>query len=448
MCLNPIQIYNKSTYLNSANAPIRISVPCGKCAECLKAKQNEYTLRSYYEHKDSCYTYFDTLTYDDSNLPHYKDIPCFNRKDVKDFLKRLRTDLDRKGFGTNCFKYFLCSEYGGKRHRPHYHILFFVKNPKLDVLNLKHSINKSWWYGITDSILTTKKRVVNNMAAINYVAKYVTKDQEYQSTIDKKLNYLMNTFKNQELDNLKEHLKDMRPFHLQSQSYGLSMLYDQRLLRLAEQECSAELPIDGRLPKKLFLPMYFQRKLFYDLVKDGDKRRWVLNDLGYTFKMGQIEKSTRLLKDRYTTIYNNLDQYTDNPLYFKWRIDKCLDGRSIEDFTKYVLFYRGHLNLKRLDDDIAIFNDTLVPIDEYLNLKLQLTNDLINPLHHEDYDIRKEWREKLESFMITQDTFEEFRFFDNLYVIFLTLSNSMNKGIIAYDKEVTELKARLALLKH
>ena len=60
----------------------------------------------------------------------------FNKKDVINFIKRLRVTLDRyykKHYNINApdFKYLVSSEYGSdptRTHRPHYHLLFFFRD--------------------------------------------------------------------------------------------------------------------------------------------------------------------------------------------------------------------------------------------------------------------------------------------------------------------------------
>lgn len=80
---------------------------------------------------------FITLTYEQSYAP-YKDIdynvPILCKKDVQDFLKRLRDDFQRNsGFSGGQIRYYFAGEYGPKGHLPHYHgILFGVSPFELD----------------------------------------------------------------------------------------------------------------------------------------------------------------------------------------------------------------------------------------------------------------------------------------------------------------------------
>lgn len=50
------------------------TVPCGKCAECMKAKSNDLAIRSYLEARKMGSMHFLTLTYNDVNLPFSRRI--------------------------------------------------------------------------------------------------------------------------------------------------------------------------------------------------------------------------------------------------------------------------------------------------------------------------------------------------------------------------------------
>ena len=122
MCLQPITIRNPTKYLyKQGGQKLIYKVPCGKCAECVSQKRNEWLFRAYQQAKTTLnkggYLYFDTLTYDNANLPHISDyIDCkeynirdfstFNHDHFKLFLKRLRRKLEYN-HGNNEFKYFL-----------------------------------------------------------------------------------------------------------------------------------------------------------------------------------------------------------------------------------------------------------------------------------------------------------------------------------------------------
>lgn len=95
------------------------------------------------------------LTYDDEHLPEdYK----VHKKDVQDFLKRLRHEIK--------FRYFIASEYGSKSGRPHYHCIFFLE--ETPTLSMLRKVRDKWQKGDVHFMSTT-------LASINYSTKYCTK---------------------------------------------------------------------------------------------------------------------------------------------------------------------------------------------------------------------------------------------------------------------------------
>ena len=223
MCYQPLHIVNRSDKVyRNISYPFSLYVPCGNCVECFKQKTNEWQLRIEYEAKE---TYanngtilFDTLTYDDYHLPTIKkiarkehiilppsddfNISCFYYKDFKMFIDRLRTRLRNTELDlTDKLSYYLCSEYGEDErytHRPHYHILFFIKKPfnNEQLKQFSHLINVCWYNGLTDGIdrkseyKFLKDNVINSFTSMvklgNYLSKYVLKDLNFQEEYAKR----------------------------------------------------------------------------------------------------------------------------------------------------------------------------------------------------------------------------------------------------------------------
>lgn len=109
-------------------------VGCGKCYECLVERQSNYILRSELE-SNSSHVFFATLTYSDAELPtvvtsNGEVLPYADHKHLQDAFKRIRKD---NAF-SRPFKYIAVSEYGGKRHRPHMHVIIFLKRKDTDTI--------------------------------------------------------------------------------------------------------------------------------------------------------------------------------------------------------------------------------------------------------------------------------------------------------------------------
>lgn len=202
MCLSPIRV-QKPSLQNSfirrvyeAKLPDALKhrvtgyhinsvlVPCGKCVECLKRKQNDLAVRCVRQAEKSGNMVFVTLTYNDDKLPiacttqlidkstgevldnevpyvgTYKDFrsgvlsqnvgitprysyniyedfssdyalghtftPSLDRTSFRLYLKRKRQEFKRKeGLSLPDFKYVAVGEYGPKTCRPHIHCAFF-----------------------------------------------------------------------------------------------------------------------------------------------------------------------------------------------------------------------------------------------------------------------------------------------------------------------------------
>lgn len=72
MCTNPQYIRcqpSPSAQLAGVKSFDFVKVPCGKCEECIKARQNSYMVRAYREVLKEGAAHFITLTYDNDNLP-------------------------------------------------------------------------------------------------------------------------------------------------------------------------------------------------------------------------------------------------------------------------------------------------------------------------------------------------------------------------------------------
>lgn len=100
-----------------ADVSTEITLPCGKCVECLQYYSNEWATRCMLEaslYDKSCMI---TLT--------YKDAPfSVSRRHIQLFIKRLRRRLEPLKV-----RYFGCGEYGKKGGRPHYHLIVFGWRP-------------------------------------------------------------------------------------------------------------------------------------------------------------------------------------------------------------------------------------------------------------------------------------------------------------------------------
>lgn len=157
-CLTPVPKRHKIT--NEWMA-----LPCGKCPNCLRRRTSGWSFRLMKEGDISETALFVTLTYNTSYVPISENgFMTLDKSAVQLFMKRLRKDSDKK------LKYYAIGEYGGKRGRPHYHLILFNADPE--------KVEKAWSYytpgGRRLSLGNVYIGTVTG-ASIGYVLKYMQK---------------------------------------------------------------------------------------------------------------------------------------------------------------------------------------------------------------------------------------------------------------------------------
>ncbi|QRV61814.1 replication initiator protein [Microvirus sp.] len=361
MCLNVRTIVNPSKHLSPLASRFYLNVACGHCAECRKVRELEWQHRAYHEYKhysEQGFVLFDTLTYDEVNVPRIISIHghrlrepfrCFSPLHIKVFLSTLRDNIRRYSvthhdgsvtkpfedlFTSDNFKYLITSEYGGTTHRPHYHCLFFCKIAGLNPYLLNMLIRRSWPHGFCDNS-TVKKRLVNGTGVLTYVSKYMCKDDEFTTQLHNILgDYILS----------RQEVNMIYPFHRLSKGFGLH-LFDFIPRFTLYYDGTISMPDKDNLLSTIPLPMYYQRHMYYDLVDDSHnidpisgkpRKRWRLNTLGVSYKMYHLDKSI----DKYvTTLTDKLEAYKHSS-GIEFDID-LPDGITLRDYAIYKLIYQG-----------------------------------------------------------------------------------------------------------
>lgn len=134
-----------------------------------------WSLRLIYELSTTSDASFLTLTYNDVNYPEDGSL---NKKDLQNFWKRLRINLQREyhEFAPK-IRYYACGEYGSKTQRAHYHAIVFG----LDNYNDKHrEITAKSWQKCDEWFFDKSRGRQSAMQEvspddINYVTGYVQK---------------------------------------------------------------------------------------------------------------------------------------------------------------------------------------------------------------------------------------------------------------------------------
>ena len=229
MCYHPMDIKATSTA-----APRFAFIPCGKCEECRDVQKSAWSFRLCAEIESvkakGWKVGFCTLTYDDDNLPvldkkffkagsetFLRDIPCFNRQHIRDYIHALRNWLFKE-YQVKSLKYMVTTEYGKTTQRPHYHLLLawdpcgfsriktskgrylkdgrrFVRRKCVVTAESVHAwLKDNWKYGFllpenpeggyrrkNGVLIEIKSFEVSNagLMAARYAAKYVCKDLSF-----------------------------------------------------------------------------------------------------------------------------------------------------------------------------------------------------------------------------------------------------------------------------
>ena len=283
----------------------RAAVPCGQCAECRENYRRSWLFRLRVELESlsrlGWQIGFFTLTYNDENLPHfpaeafkdsqkYKSVACFSYNHVSRFIKGLRKWLWKKYklAKDDRLRYIICSEYGERGRRPHYHgIVCFP--PQVNAESVYNWIRDNWTYGFIcpakflggrDAKGNEHKPFVceSVIAAACYGAKYVCKDTAF-----------IDDTSDIEFDRKSRAYKYGKPFHVQSRSLGLSLIE-----KMTDSE-KLRLLIDGHsfvgMKTLMSCPVYLKNKILFDnkYLLDKNGKRVVLRNPTEFFKQHKQE---------------------------------------------------------------------------------------------------------------------------------------------------------------
>lgn len=174
-CLKPLNIKVGNKQNGFRETYHYVQVPCGKCPNCLKNRQQDWSFRIQCEadttlrNGGSCY--FVTITYDEDNLPLTDVGSTLVPADLSGYIKRVRRALDYKYSTPDHraeLRFFGCGEYGDSFDRPHYHVQMFL-NIAITAEELRPLLESCWTYGLTLGVHPFDVRLSE------YIAKYSTK---------------------------------------------------------------------------------------------------------------------------------------------------------------------------------------------------------------------------------------------------------------------------------
>ncbi len=300
---------NKKIYVDSPAITSKfaltefVEIPCGQCIECRLQRSRRWADRCMLElgyHESS---FFITLTYDNEHIPKnhlidydtgeiYAENATLVKKDLQDFMKRLRRAYEYKGYD-NKLRFFACGEYGSQTLRPHFHLIVF--GLKLDDLVLyKRNFNGDNLYNSAFISKIWKKgfSVVGDVTwqSCAYVARYIMK-------------------KHLGKDSDFYDIYNIEPeFTLMSRKPGIArQYYDEHKDELFYQDFVSIPTKDGA--KQIYPPPYYE-KLFEDdfpeneVVERKEKRKQAKIDSVNL----QLEKTDKNYVDYLKTKEYNLDK--------------------------------------------------------------------------------------------------------------------------------------------
>jgi len=224
----------------------QIPVPCGRCPQCYKRRISGWSFRLMQEEKVSESAYFITLTYDTDHVPITRNgFMDLSKRDCQLFIKRLRKAHENLFYShkhrisriTKPIKYYLCGEYGGKTHRPHYHAIIFNAIPEL--------IDKEWKNG------TVHYGQVSG-ASVGYTLKYMSKKAK-----------------------IPMHRNDDRTpeFSLMSKGLGLSYVND-KTIAWHHNDLYDRMYLNIEGGKKIAMPRYIKDKIYQTEIRSILKGYW------------------------------------------------------------------------------------------------------------------------------------------------------------------------------
>lgn len=381
MCYKPRTIKNNSKHFDCDHDRARIVVPCGHCGECVNKKRVDYQIRAYYEWLEAKnkggYSLFVTMTYNEKSLPRLFGHPCFNVKDIQDFHKRLRKAISKCFPGVvDAFSYICCCEYGGETHRPHYHEIINVHDPRINEFFMRALIRSTWAtqeiYVKDDNNKRIKLQdgsyktytvpfkgfvkfgdhggVINSTGAIEYVTKYVCKDENFREVFGE----FFDSIKDYHDDNaLYDAYKEFRPFRLTSNGFGLYALEcndDDLLLHGKVKYYNS----DGEQISSL--PLYLERKKFFNVIqKNGESPRYVLNAGGVLARGIRFDDMRQAFEDKVVDILHNRDYIQDINVWLDIKDENSRYSALIRDFDTPILLlsaFRAYIH-----DNVGDFVD-------------------------------------------------------------------------------------------
>lgn len=282
----------------SCKAGIRSAyIPCGHCVDCRRVQAQAWSFRINSEFLDlkkrGWNVAFCTLTYRNADLPHiprecfvnpdeYREIPCFSRYDARKWIDDVRQyckyhfgfKKDKESGQDNRVRYFVATELGTLKHRPHLHAI--LAWPSSVGYEEMHKICTEYWkFGYLFPRHPEGDRLTHCLSfevvgdaskVLTYVSKYVCKDLELESLqsgiefYSRKKDYAENSAQM----SYYRAWRNCQSFHLQSQSLGFEAVKNLSDADKMDVYLHGMYFTTDKHARPQQLPIYLKHKLIFD----------------------------------------------------------------------------------------------------------------------------------------------------------------------------------------
>lgn len=319
-----------------------VYIKCGHCSECIREKIQGYAQRIMMESINN-YMFLCTLTYSNSMLPgvtiaNGKTVHFADTYDVSQMLERMQKWRNRGDHTHKWIRYphkvFAVSELGGKKARPHFHMIIFIPkrfaNDEPEIRKIESelywAIRENWARNegtnrkpVYTPLFRYAEKWVNGQLTKNYDLHWVDPKTTQNGEADAAFYVLKYLLKQQNNDNNKDKEKDKTAIEtdaVKDDEEG----WEWRKMRWLKKQCSTEEfdLIWPRIRSKAFYSKWFglnmQRHANGELLSDYDIEKYIRNCIEwskgkYDFPVfiNPANKKTTPLCNYYRKKYMTLD---------------------------------------------------------------------------------------------------------------------------------------------
>lgn len=316
----------------------------------------DYTVRSYLGKDYTSRLYKPICSITDTSFSDFTFIPYLTKKrncmgviyydDVQNFIKRLRINLKRDLNYNEKITYYAVGEYGGKKYRPHFHLLVYF--PKGTEETLRPYIIKSWPFG---DMSRSRKRIQTAINAASYVAGYVNKSADLPKVL--------------QVDSIRQ--KHSHSFHFGTDVHCFSL--PAILEKVKRGDCSYsrevvkdDVPVLVDVPYPNYvISRYFPKPKGNYLFTDCEISQLLLNPAAYRSKF-LTDIGTPLEYHQLVVRLNHAFQYYQSVFPDKNIFDYCIDFCSVWRCRKFYIFKHSFDHITSIYD----FKDFYENINDYI----------------------------------------------------------------------------------